>query len=139
MDTTFPAGMAFSIDAFDTLFPSPSNSAPTPVATPSFGFVKEGQSFGGSSEVWSGPIDPASLQARRFIALSTAKKVLGHVNIDEGDMNHSGMQRIKQRLKTKETGDVEESLRILLAHWPDIPLYEEDLVSSDASLLKFLA
>jgi hypothetical protein len=114
--------------AFNALFPAPSITAPTPVATPSLGFVPEGQSFGAPTESWISGFGPGTVQARRLLALSTARNFLNNVTATMEFMSASGVQEAQSRLKAKESSDILEAMRLLLEDWPNDQFHEEDLV-----------
>lgn len=123
------AGVSPSVAAFESLFPVPTVSPPTPTATPRLGFAPDSQSFG-SGDDSTEPLDDSSLDARRFIALSRAKSFLRVVAVHQDDLSSAGAQKMREALKSKATPDIEAAFKLLLTDWPDNRMVDDDLVSS---------
>jgi len=119
--TASRAGLAA---AFDSLFPSASASAPTPLATPALGYVSEGESFGGPN------VDShdASYDLQRSVALSSAKRFLSNVVVRKDSFSPEGVLAAKAQLMESTPKDVQGIMETALAGWPDLPHYEEDVV-----------
>jgi hypothetical protein len=120
--------MASVTAAFDALFPAPSISAPTPQATPSIGFPGDDLSFGAPTESWTPGFGPGSIQARRLLALSSARNFLSIVSAAPELMTAAGIQEMHVRLKARESNELFEAVKLLLEDWPDVPFHDEDLV-----------
>ena len=124
------AGVSPSVAAFESLFPVPTVSPPTPTVTPRIGSAPDSQSFGESGDDSIEPLDDSSLAARRYVALSRAKSFLGVVAVRQGDLSSTAVQQMRENLKSNATPHIETALKLLLADWPDNRMVEDDLVSS---------
>jgi hypothetical protein len=129
--------MAYGASAFDSLFPSPSILAPTPIATPAIGFVQDGESFGAQLENLLPEFGVGTAQARRLLAFSTARGFLSNITVISDSLSTEGVQNAHSTLKTKESSEVLEAMKVLLEDWPDNHFQEEDLVSTRVESIRF--
>lgn len=128
------SGIPPSMAAFETLFPVPTVSAPTPAATPLLEHAPGTQSFGESGDDSTDALDDAGLATRRFVALSTAKSFLQTVTVRDEDLSTAGVQQMRELLKSKASPDIEAAFKLLLVDWPDNGTSDDDLVSSFTSV-----
>jgi hypothetical protein len=120
--------MIYGAAAFSALFPAPSTIAPTPVATPSIGFISDGRSFEAPIISNASDLGPGTVQARRLLALSSARNFLSNVTATLEFMSVAGVQEAHSRLKKRENSDIMDAIKLLLEDWPDDQFHEEDLV-----------
>lgn len=116
--------------AFDTLFPSHSLSAPTPVSTPSLGHVGEGESWDRPSSLGVGADERPTTPGSRRMALSAAKRFLGNVAVTIDDLSADGISSRNFLLKSKYSREVRKAFENLISSWPSDFDGDEDIVSN---------
>ena len=116
---------------FDDIFAAPLVCAPTPVATPIFSHLPEGQSFGGNEQH-----DVQVSPAQRIIALRVVKSFLQSGFKSQDALGYATQSKQDSQLKErtsavgkgKMTAEVSAAMKLSLAHWPNRTAGEEDLV-----------